>query len=139
MLKASQKPQKSVPKLSQMCSKSDAKSWSVRKMHSVIATALRCVESTFATTPELQNRFRNPWKFEAFSFKVAQKRPEASQMARNMEPNGGQKRNIFFFRKSDWLYLGRRPPPKAATGRSRCSQMASKMYEGSKCCNRAML
>ena len=36
-------------------------------MHNVISTALRCVESTFATTPELQNRFRNRWKFEAFS------------------------------------------------------------------------
>ena len=59
-------------------------------------------KSTFATTPELQNHFRNRWKFEAFSksLQIHSKYPKSvpkyfkgGQMALNMIPNGLPKRH----------------------------------------------
>ena len=70
---------------------------------------------------------RSILQITADPFKVSQKRPKGGQMAPNMIPNGSPKRHKIQ-RKSDWLHLGRRPPPKAATGLPGCSQMAPIMY-----------
>ena len=144
MPKTFQKSLKCVPKVSQMCSKSDAKSWSVRKMHNVISTALCCVENTFATTPELQNHFRNRWKFQAFSksLQIRSKYPKSVlKQARWLEiwtPMASQ--NVIKFLEnrtgsaSAAGHLQKLPPavPDAPKWRPRCiegSQMLPKMFK----------
>ena len=77
--------------------------------------------------------FRSILQITPDPFKVYQKRSKGGQMAPNMIPNGLPNRHKIQ-RKSDWLHLDRRPPPKAATGLPRCSQMAPIMYrKASKC------
>jgi len=72
--------------------------------------------------------FRSILRITPNPFKVCPKRPKAGQMAPNMVPNGSPDCDKIH-RKSDWLHLGRRPPPKADTGLPQCSQMAAKIME----------
>jgi len=113
-------------------------------MHNVISTALRCMESTFATKPELQNRFRNRWEFEAFSksLQIRSKYPKSVlKLARWLEiwtPMAPQNVTKFLENRTGSTsaagHLQKLPPavPDAPKWRPRCtegSQMVTKMLK----------